>query len=68
MNPEELIKELDPDYARCHFCARLLHKNQLYRQKTYYNSKHGSFVFSCFDRDECLEYCESNGFDPGNRS
>ena len=30
MNVLNLIKEIDPEYKRCAFCGRLIHKSKMY--------------------------------------
>lgn len=28
MNVKEIVKEIDPDYVRCNYCGRLIHKSE----------------------------------------
>ena len=56
MNAEELIKELDPEYIRCDWCKRMMHKSKLDCSKVDYMGQTidvGSF--ECIDYNTCNE-------------
>jgi len=51
MEAKDIIKELDPEYERCRWCGRLLHKSKLRKVPMDRDSR--SLFLSCFDAKEC---------------
>ena len=54
MNAKDLIKEIDPDYTRCYYCNRQIHKDSL-RLVPVIIKKVTIMVYECLNGPECMD-------------